>query len=353
MAYTGPGSVPTLVDEFLAHWAGVNALLAPLTLSVVPEGTLLVKTRTDLAVLRTNYANLQGAPGSGIVLPLPAPQYPSIQSLTNTLEINRQAAANGRALVVQAIGAFNRKVRGSLAHTTYPNSLPDTPGENDGYAVILKAAEDMLSVWTNVNALGATPLFTPPLVAVFTTPGTNTTASLTLADATSRVNDLKTAQLNIIAAEKGLDAMRPHRDNTWEREIRPILVAYQKKIQGDYPPESAFVTSLPRIHPAPGHTPEAVNLTGTYNAGTEQGDYAWSASTEATLERYEVRQSPGPAYEAQASAVIATVLPGEALTLSTSTGFEAPGQTSSVKVFVILTTGNERGSNTVTLTRPV
>jgi len=38
---------------------------------------------------------------------------------------------------------------------------------------------------------------------------------------------------------------------------------------------------------------------------------------------------------------------------STDEGLTSPGQTISVKVFVVLTTGNERGSNTVTITRPV
>ena len=40
------------------------------------------------------------------------------------------------------------------------------------------------------------------------------------------------------------------------------------------------------------------------------------------------------------------------LSFSTAAGFENPGQTSTVKVYVVLTTGNERGSNAVSLTRP-
>lgn len=94
-------------------------------------------------------------------------------------------------------------------------------------------------------------------------------------------------------------------------------------------------------------------MSGAWNAGTVRADYAWSASDEATLEPYEARLSPGPVYEEDASSVIATVLPGEPLTLSTDAGLTMPGTTVSVKIFVKLTTGNERGSNTVTITRPV
>ena len=38
--------------------------------------------------------------------------------------------------------------------------------------------------------------------------------------------------------------------------------------------------------------------------------------------------------------------------LATTVGLENPGDVASFKVFVLLTTGNEAGSNTVTITRP-
>jgi len=353
MAYTGPGSVVTLANEFLDHWQAVDASLAPALFTVVPDGMTAAQEYGDLEALRDNYQTVQAQPGALPVLPPPAPQFPSIQTLRNMEETSREAASDGRALVAEAISAFNRKVRGALAHTTFPNSLPDVPPANAGAATILQAAEDMLSVWSSINALAAGPLFTPPLVATYMLPGTSTAAPLTVTDATNRVNGLRGALAAISFAENGLQTMRPLRDNMWDRQIRPLLVAYRAKVIGEYPPEHPFVASLPRIYPEPGHTPDAVNLTGSFNNATNEGEYAWSASAEPTLVRYEVRQSPGPVYDADASSVIATILPGGPLTLITTAGFETPGQTSSVKVFVILSTGNERGSNTVTLTRPV
>lgn len=341
------------MDEFLAHWQGVNNALTPAALTVVLEGTAVVKARTDLQTLRTQYNAIQTQAAGNVVLPLPAPQFLSIQALRNQEENARQAAANARILVVEAIGAFNRKVRGSLAHTTHPNALPATPGTQDGNAAIIAAGDDMVSLWTTINAIVTGPLFAPPLIATTLPPGTSAPVPLTLADATARLTALRTAVSDIINAENGLQAMRPHRDRVWENEIRPILVAYQKKVAGEFPPEHAMVTSLPSIYPSGGHTPDPVNATGSWNPATNQADYAWSASTEATLLNYEIRQSPGPAYDADASSVIATIPAGGALEFSTDAGLLTPGTTISVKVFVVLTTGNERGSNPVTITRPV
>ena len=95
-----------------------------------------------------------------------------------------------------------------------------------------------------------------------------------------------------------------------------------------------------------------MNATGDWNSGTNKADYSWSVSLEPTLARYEVRMSPGPAYEAESSSVIGTIPAGGLPQFSSDAGFLVPGQTASVKIFVVLSTGNERGSNTVSLTRP-
>ncbi len=358
MSYTGPGSVIGLVDEVLAHWGGVNAAIYPVALTAVPDGMTIAKTRTELQTLRGIYFSVQSAPGIAPVLPSPAPQYPSVVALLNLEELGRAAVSLGRTQVVEIVGAFNRKVRGVLGHTAFPKSLPGLPSETDALKDILKAADDVFDVWTAINALpvpppAPPPPFTGPLLIPVTVPGTNTVQLLTYADAFTRLTNLRTGSANMLSAQNGLQVMRPHRDNIWEREILPLLRAYAKRIQGEYPPDHAFVTSLPRLYPAGGRTPDAVNLTGVYNTTTNQGDYAWSASTEPTLDRIEFRQSPGPVYADDAYSVLATFPPGGPLTFSTAAGFENPGQVSSVKVYVILTSGNERGSNTVSLARPV
>ena len=70
MPYTGPGSVIGLLDEFLAHWAGVNAAQAPGGVTAVPEKTNTVKSRNDLNILRGIYFAVQSAPGQGTTMRL-------------------------------------------------------------------------------------------------------------------------------------------------------------------------------------------------------------------------------------------------------------------------------------------
>ncbi len=100
---------------------------------------------------------------------------------------------------------------------------------------------------------------------------------------------------------------------------------------------------------APGSTSDASTLSGTWNATTGQADTTWTASTDPNLDDYQVRMSPGATYDA--ATVVATV-PSDTLSLSTTTGLDNPGDVASFKVFVRLNTGNEAGSNTVTITRP-
>ena len=161
---------------------------------------------------------------------------------------------------------------------------------DDGHAGF---AEVMMSLWTTINALPSGPLFTPPLIASYLPVGTSTPQPLTLSEAGTRLAGLKTSIQDILNAENGLQAMRPYRDGLWENEIRPLLVAYQKKVEGDFPPE-----------------------------------------------------------QAESSSVIGTIPAGGLPQFSSDAGFLVPGQTASVKIFVVLSTGNERGSNTVSLTRP-
>ena len=77
----------------------------------------------------------------------------------------------------------------------------------------------------------------------------------------------------------------------------------------------------------------------------------WTAATNPNLDDHQLHMSPGATYDADTTTVVATV-PSDTLSLSTTTGLDNPGDVDSFKFFVRLTTGNETGSNTVTITRP-
>jgi hypothetical protein len=114
----------------------------------------------------------------------------------------------------------------------------------------------------------------------------------------------------------------------------------------------ALVESLPKLTPESGSTPDAVTVNGSYIVASLMAKLLWTLSTHANLLHYEIRFCAGPNYSTENETVIGTVLPGAALEFLTDAGLANPGNIASFKVYVITTTGNEKGSNTVVITRP-
>src|SRR5262249_46891531 len=69
------------------------------------------------------------------------------------------------------------------------------------------------------------------------------------------------------------------------------------------------------------------------------------------LDHYSARTAPGPTYHADDGSVVVEV-PAGTTSYSTIEGLVAPGATAQFRVFVVLTTANENGSNAVSVTRP-
>ena len=79
----------------------------------------------------------------------------------------------------------------------------------------------------------------------------------------------------------------------------------------------------------------------------------YSASSDADLLEYQLRGTVGPQYREDDAVAVATNGPGAAREFVTTFGLTQPGVRVSFKVFVILNTGNEAGSATVVVQRPV
>jgi hypothetical protein len=114
---------------------------------------------------------------------------------------------------------------------------------------------------------------------------------------------------------------------------------------------SPLVLSLPRLTPEPGSTPDAVLANGTWNTPTTQGKLTWDASTATDLDEYKVCWSPGPTYDVATEVVLASIAKTAPREYFTTQGLLAIGDASNFKIYVLTTTGNERGSNTVKITR--
>lgn len=135
-------------------------------------------------------------------------------------------------------------------------------------------------------------------------------------------------------------------------QTRALLNGYRPAVEGSFAPDSPFVSSIPRMSPQPGHTPDAVVLSATYDTVENEAVLTFTASDEATLAEYEIRAVAGPDYDAEDETVIANIPAGAPREFRTAYSLSNPGMAASFRVYVLLETGNEAGSDTVTVTRP-
>jgi hypothetical protein len=78
----------------------------------------------------------------------------------------------------------------------------------------------------------------------------------------------------------------------------------------------------------------------------------YETSEEATIKSYQLRGNVGDKYDEEDAVVIATHGPNDAREFITTFGLNSPGAQVSLKVFVILETGNEAGSAAMLVERP-
>jgi len=319
MAISGPSSfVPTL-NLFIPHWVDVNLILG--TPLVLEDGTtiaILTQYRDDLEGFRS-----------------------SIQAKLNDLQIASGDVDLKKKALLARVGEFNRKVRGSIGSSPYAAALPLAPQITSAQGIFLDPLDDVASLWPKINA-ATIPGFTPPLLLPS---GTAVATFLT------ELAALKTAYATESAAEHEVDLERKLRDAI-QIKAEAALVLYRKAVLGAFVENNPHVLSLPAVNPAPGSTPDAVTANISWDATLLKAKITWSASAEADLFQYEIRFSPGANYSTETEVVIGNISPTDPREFLTDAGLAASGDVGSFKVYVILNTLNEKGSNTVTITRP-
>ncbi len=317
------GSHVAVGEEFKSHWADVNAdrVAGGGSALLLADGYAEAGLATDVAAAATAITAQEG--------------------LDNAVTIAANARDTRWRTLRDRVIEFREAVAYRLPGSGYALSLPDTPGLTASEQKVLRALDDMANLWQRINADATVPNFTPPLLL---------RGSLTLAAFQAELAALRLNYKAVVDAENDARIGRNKRDLLLP-PLRDRFVMYRKAIGVEYGPNHPFTTSLPEVYPQPGSTPGGVTLTGLWNAVTGQADLSWTASTHPDLLEYEVRMSVGPTYDAATATVIGNLPPGTT-TFSTTAGLENPGDVASFKVFVKLTTGNEAGSNTVTITRP-
>ena len=317
------GSYVTVGEEFKSHWTDVNAdrVAGGGTVLLLADGYSLVTLTADVASVATAITGQEDLDNA--------------ISLATTNRDNRKVTLRDRLM------EFRDAVQYRLKGSGYVRALPDTPALDASEQKILKALDDMASVWLRINADTGVVNFTPPLLLR----GTFAVAAFQSELALLRVN-----YKAVTDAENDARIGRGQRDVRLD-PLRDRFVLYRQAIGVEYGPLHPFTTTLPDLSSPPGSTPAAVPLSGGWNAATGQAEFHWLASTEPNLVACELRMSPGSTYDAGTATVVGTAPPGT-LSLNTTAGLAASGDVANFKLFVILSTGNAAGSNTITITRP-
>jgi hypothetical protein len=126
-----------------------------------------------------------------------------------------------------------------------------------------------------------------------------------------------------------------------------LLISYTKALPARVPDHPSLLETLPRLWALPGHTPDAVEVQAAWMSEKQVARLEWTRSEETKLASYEVRACQGPKYVRKRETVVAKVAADAEPLLETSVFLTKPGSAASFKVYVLLKTGNAKGSTAV------
>ncbi len=316
MPFSGPSSYLSTTDEFIGHWADVNLALA-LDPLILPGPYALADLQSDRTALSDEITDLVEA--------------------INVVEGHRTDRDNRKPTIKERMRQLGALIRGVLAGSSYVGRIPPLIAIEANPGKWLISMRDHRDLWTDINA-SPPPGFPAPLVL---------TGGYTLANFTTDTGNLETTFQNLTLGEQDVDREVEERDAVY-LAIRAQLVLYREAVPGKFPADHPLVLSLPRLTPLPGHTPDPVVLSGVWNATTLKADLSWTASSDPDFDHYSLRRS-GPPYNTNTEIVVDDFGAG-ILATATDEGLTVPGSSMAFKLYVVLNTGNEKGSNAVTVT---
>jgi hypothetical protein len=244
-----------------------------------------------------------------------------------------------KAALLERLNQFNNTVRADYSGSKWEKALPNVPSIGDGQGVFVAPLDDASTLWLQLNA-GIAPAAPVKLLGNYTQ--ANFAADVIALNAAYTAWRSASVVAGLALQER----------NDIQDQIQPILVSYRKKLPTKFAKNHALVDSLPALSPAPGSTPDGVTANIVWDAVQQKAKLTWGLSAAADLFQYEIRFCAGPNYNSDVETVIGNVAPSDPREFLTDAGLSAPGNVATFKVYVITTTGNEKGSNTVAITRP-
>jgi hypothetical protein len=307
-----------VTEEFLGHWASVDTALGVGNEIVLPGGVNRAGLQTKLNALVAKQAD--------------------VQARLNAEEVARGDVELKRQALLLRANQFNDKIRALFPGSKWVRALPNVPTINEAQSKFVQPLDDIGNLWALINADPATPapvsLLGGYLVAAF------------LADVTALKTSSTTLNIARSNTKIGIEERNDLQDSIYEN-----LKNYRQVMPTFFASADALVASLPRLTPEPGSTPAAVTINVVWDAVLLKAKITWTASTAADLLQYEIRFCAGAIYNTDTENVIGNVSPTDPREFFTDAGLAATGNIASFKVYVITTTGNEKGSNDLAVAR--
>jgi hypothetical protein len=335
MAISSNASYIPTANEFLAHWASVDAFLgagSPMVLPVNPGIIPAGFNRSGLVVLRdTLQANLD-----------------TVQEELNDVEIARGGIRLLKVALMRRLSLFIEVVVGYYAVTEFIDAKPRMPNEGDGEESFLRPMKDAKSLWVKLNAEPAPAGLTLPITVNV---GTNEVPELVnVAQFTAMVTELQVAYEGVAQAEQDLRLARAVRDKTM-RSIYAVLLSYRTAVLPRIAGNEPLIETLPRLTPEPGHTPDAVNASAVFEA-PDAARVVHSESEDADFKEYQLRGAVGDDADTEDAVVLATHAARVPEEFVSTFGLTQPGAAVTLWVYVVTEDGNERGSAKMVVRRP-
>ncbi|WP_395141819.1 hypothetical protein, partial [Armatimonas sp.] len=137
-----------LIDTFIAHWAAVDGALGSAPL-VLPDGA----TRAECVEAKATLTAL----------------YQAVESGDNRAQTSTADCLRLKGDLVPRLAQFKATVSGLLPGSRYASALAKTPPKTSSQGVVVKALQDTLSLWEQIEADSAVTLSKPLTLADGTT----------------------------------------------------------------------------------------------------------------------------------------------------------------------------------------
>lgn len=319
MPISGPASYVSTTEDFLAHWLAADTALGVGNEIVLQGGTARAGLQTLLDSLVAKRLDLAGK--------------------LNLEETSRGDVDIRKVALLLRMNQFNDVLRADFSGTKWEKALANVPSIGDGAGVFTPPLDDTSTLWSQLNA-GIAPA--PPVTllgayaqATFGTDVIAMKAAFTTWRAAGIVGNIALQERNDI-----------------QDKIQPVLVSYRKKLPTKFAAGHALVESLPDLSPLPGSTPDGVIINGVWVPLLAMAEITFGASSSTDVARYELRVCSGSTYDTNLESVVASLIPTDPLKFTTDAALAVSGNIAGFKVYTITTSGNEKGSNTVVITRP-